>query len=322
MRRVTVITCCGLVLGLAATPAFGAGGPVPPMQGGAGVSAPGGDVSFIAVQAGDRTVVMRVRRADATVVHARSIAGSFGVPGVTYDGINTGISADQGTLVLAAGMRRFPIRSTALRVLDGRTLRLRGRIVLPGMVSVDAISPDGRWLYLVDYKDGAATQYDVRAYDLERGRMLSKPIVDAREPDEKLQGTPITRVQSTDGRWAYTLYTGEKSFIHALDTVGRTAVCIDVPQVTGADVGDIRLTLDDGGLRVEQRGAPVALVDLRSFKVSAPKPVAVAAATATAAPPKRAAGADGPAWALWMLPLAAFAVLVGLAGRRRARLRR
>ena len=316
-RRVTFILAAGLVL--SAAPAHAAGGPVPPAQGGVGVSAPGGSDSFVAVSGGaGRTVVMRVRHSDASIQRSRSVAGSYGVPGVTFDGINTGLSADEGTLVISSGMRAYPQASTRLLVLDARTLKSRQHLTLPGMVTVDAISPDGRWLYLVDYKDGNAARYDVRAYDLKNRKLVQKPVVDPREPDEKLQGIPVTRVMSADGRWAYTLYAGDKPFIHALDTGGRTAVCIDVP-VTVDDISGIRLTLGGGGLSVVQNGTPVALVNLTSFKVTKPRPAAAVATPRPAKAPREATSDAGPPWALWMLPLAALALLVVLARQRRAR---
>jgi hypothetical protein len=316
MRR--ALLAAALLL-TAATPAHAAGGPVPPAFGGAGVSAPGGGDNYVTVSGGgDQTVVMRIRKSDASVGRAKTIRGTFGVPGVTFDGINTGLSADGGTLVLSSGFdARSP--STELRVLDARTLRTRRSITLRGMNTVDAISPDGRWLYLVDYKDGAATSYDVRAYDLERGRMLSKPIVDPREPDEKLQGVPVTRVSSEDGRWAYTLYTGEKPFIHALDTEGRTAVCIDLPASVNTDPAGVHLTLDGDHLTVTGTQA-LANVDLTSYKVNEPAAAAPAPKPKPTATPKPAAPADsGPSLVLWLLPLAALGIVAVLARQRRAR---
>jgi hypothetical protein len=316
MRRALLAAAMLLI---AATPAHAAGGPVPPAFGGAGVSAPGGGDNFVTVYGGaDQTVVMRIRKSDASVGRAKTLRGTFGVPGVTYDGINTGLSADGGTLVLSSG---FNARSpkTELRVLDARTLRTRESIALRGMNTVDAISPDGRWLYLVDYKNGAATSYDVRAYDLNKHRLLAKPIVDPREPEEKLQGVPITRVSSEDGRWAYTLYTGDEPFIHALDTEGRTAVCIDLPASVMNDPAGVRMTLDGANLTLTG-SRPLAHVDLTSYKVSE-------AAAATPEPPKAtptakpaAAQSDsGPSLVLWLLPLVALGVVAVFARQRRAR---
>jgi hypothetical protein len=312
MRR--ALLAAAIVLA-AATPAHAAGGPVPPAFGGAGVSA-GGD-RFVALYAGrDRTVVAQIHTSDASVGRAKTISGTFGVPGVTYDGINTGLSADGGTLVLSSGYNAHS-PSTQLRVFDARTLRLRDRITLRGMNTVDAISPDGRWLYLVDYKNGAATSYDVRAYDLDRHKLLSKPIVDPREPEEKLQGVPVTRVSSEDGRWQYTLYSGEEPFIHALDTEGRTAVCIDMPASVNNDSSGVQLKLSGDTLAVA--GAqPHAVVDLKTFKVSEPAAAAPAPKPKPTATPKPAANADsGPSLVLWLLPLAVLGLVAVLARQRR-----
>jgi hypothetical protein len=154
----------------------------------------------------------------------------------------------------------------------------------------------------------------VRAYDLERGRMLKKPIVDPREPEEKLQGVPVTRVSSGESRWAYTLYAGDEPFIHALDTEGRTAVCIDLPQISTADAADIKLALNKDELTVRRAGEPIAYVDLKSFEVAASKP-APPAPTPKPEPAAKAADA-GPPLILWAIPLAVFAALA-LAARRR-----
>lgn len=303
----------------AATPAHAAGGPVPPAFGGAGVSTPGGGDNFVALYAGaDRTVITRISRPDGKVVRSRLISGTFGVPAVTFDGINTGLSTDGSTLVLSSGFNGRS-KHTELRVLDTTTLKPRHAITLRGMNTVDAISPDGRWLYLVDYKDGLATSYDVRAYDLKRNRLLSKAIVDPREPDEKLQGFPLTRVMSDDGRWAYTLYTGDEPFIHALDTEGRTAVCIDMPASVNTDPAGVYLKLAGDTLTVAGT-KPHAVVDLHTFKVSKPA-AAVAPAPkpkATATPPAAKSG-SGPSLVLWLLPLVALGVVAVFARQRRAR---
>jgi hypothetical protein len=317
MRRVLMIACCGV--GLAAPcPALGAGGPVPAQQGGAGVSAPGSDVNYVAVWAGgNRTVVERVRRGGGAVERSRLLAGALGVPGAAFDGAGTGLSADESTLVLGDLVTR-PTR-TRLVVLDARRLRPRARIALPGYFTVDAISPDGRWLYLLRYASpNGVGNYQVRAYDLRHRRLLAKPIVDPREPDEKMQGVPVTRIMSPDGRWAYTLYDRGDAppFIHALDTQRRTAACIDLDDLTSADLSEQRLSLTGGTLRVEGPNGPVALVDTRTFAVRAPT-----AAAARPALPRAAAADDGGGFP-WLLGILALVPLAGLAAVARRRRRR
>jgi hypothetical protein len=88
-----------------------------------------------------------------------------------------------------------------------------------------------------------------------------------------MQGMPISRTTSTDGRWVYTLYAnpGGYGFVHALDTVNRLAHCVGVPWK--GDPGaqwDMRLALrGDGKLGINwQSGAPYVTIDLADWKVS------------------------------------------------------
>jgi hypothetical protein len=323
MRRLLVIVCC-CGAGIAAPAvADGAGGPVPPLQAGAGVSAPGSDLSYIAVPAGDQTVVERVRRVDGVVERTRLLGGKWGVPGVAYDGSSTGLSADGATLVLADATAVYPVKRTRLLVLRARTLRPRARIDLPGWFTVDAISPDGRWMYLIHYTSVSNTNhYEVRAYDLRKRRMIAKPVIDPREPEEKMQGIPITRVTSADGRWAYTLYMrpDEAPFIHALDTQRRTAACIDLDNVTSDDIADGHLALTDGGarLRIDGSAGPLALVDTRTFAVRKPA-AARAPAPAPAPAPQRADDGGGMPWELALVALIPLAGFVLVSRRRVAR---
>jgi WD40-like Beta Propeller Repeat len=308
--RALIVSC--VLLGLAAPAAHAAAGPAPPVQGGAGVSAAGSSLHYVAVRSGHDTVVQRVR-AGGFVERSRTLTGAWGVPGAAYDGSNTGLSFDESTLVLAA-MQPNATR-TLLLVLDARSLRPRNPIVLRGYFTVDAVSPDGRWLYLVRYRSVARNDYEVRAYDLARGQMLAAPIVDPREPDEKMQGLPMTRTVSPDGRWAYTLYANPEGepFIHALDTERRTAACIDLDDVSNETIGEARLSLSGGTLRVVGETGPEALVDTRTFAVRRPgEPPAAPAA-------RRATAADDGSGSSWLFALLALVPLAGLAvvARRR-----
>jgi hypothetical protein len=307
MRRLVAIGSCVAALAAPAA-AEAAGGPVPPVQSGAGVSAPGGNLNYVAVRVGHDTLLQRIRRADGFVERSRRIVGSFGIPGAAYDGTATGLSANERTLVLAAMGR--PSARTRLLVLDARPLRPRSQVVLPGYFTVDAISPSGRWLYLIHYRSVGNNDYEVRAYDLERGRLMTEPIVDPREPDEKMQGFPITRTASPDGRWAYTLYANPDGapFIHALDTEGRTAACIDLDDVTLEDASDARLVLAGGTLRVDGTAGPLALVDNHTFAVRRP----------SAPAPRVSSSGDG-GGVPWFVAFAALVPLAGLAivARRR-----
>jgi hypothetical protein len=273
MRRALGILCGLSCVGPGV--ALASGGPVAPIQGRA-VSTPGTTVSYAAIGAGRDTIVRQGRHGAGKLERSVRLAGRFGVAGVANDGSTTGLSADGRVLVLAGLTASYAQRRTTLVVLDTRRLVARARIALPGFYTVDAISPTGRWLYLIHYvapnKD--ILRYEVRAYDVAARQLVSKPVIDPRDRGEAMLGIAITRAVSADGRWAYTLYArpGSKPFIHALDTARRVAVCVDLPAISDQTVFTARLALGTGGdtLRVQSSGIPIAIVNTRTFTVSAP----------------------------------------------------
>jgi hypothetical protein len=312
MTRALLIALAAAALAPAA--AHAAGQPLPSSQSGkAGAVAPGGSERFLTRRSGPDTRVLAVRRDDrAAVLRSRTVRGRWSVPAVALNGATTGLSADGGTLVLAQppGASR-----TRFAVLDAQRLDVRRRIALPGFYTADAISPDGRRLYVIEYGAGGNPfDYGVRALDLVTGRLEPGEIVDPRNPDEQMGGLPMTRTVSRDGRWAYTLYGGgEETFIHALDTVGGTAACIDLEMLpTDSDLTTVhlRLNADESRIDVRDRGSHVTTVDTRTFAVG-DRP---ATAPAAAAPPQD----DGHfPWPLLALVLAGVAVAGGLYTARR-----
>jgi hypothetical protein len=240
------------------------GGPSPGVvQGFDGIAAPGKAVRYVALPAGQRTLVAVVRTRGGRVVRFRSLSGGWGVPVVALDGTTAGISRDGRTLVL--GSVDFNVRPSRFAVVSTPRLRLVRTIALDGAYSFDALSPDARTLYLVEYlSTGTPPRYRVRAYDVAAGRLLPRPVSDPRaRSSEPMRGFPVSRATSRDGRWAYTLYAGGKEgpFVHALDTVRRAAVCI------GLRRGGTRLVLRGESLLVERRRGRVAVIDTRTLRV-------------------------------------------------------
>ena len=84
-----------------------------------------------------------------------------------------------------------------------------------------------------------------------------------------------TRAGSANGVWAYTLYAKPNGtgFVHALDTAGRRAFCVDLPWRTSTQaLSSVRLSLTDDGrsLVLSKAGSGrLALVDTRTFEVKA-----------------------------------------------------
>ncbi len=279
------------------------------------LSIPGGETEFV-TKSGKRSTRLIEEARYGGVVRERRIAGSFSMPAVAYDGSPGGLSADGRTLVLISPRTRYPRRRTTFAVVDTRSLRVRSHIGLKGDFSFDAISPDGRLMYLVEYDRRNFGEYDVRAYDIRARHLFAKPVVDPSEPDEEMYGIPVTRATSADGRWAYTLYdSAEHPFVHALDTSGRTAVCIDLDDVSKAWGATLDLRPGEpGGPRLDvvgQAGRVLARIDTRTHRVVKPRA-------------RRAAGAEdtGTSWLPLAAPTAALLILLAAGGRLALRRRR
>lgn len=266
-----------LVVGAAMPAAAAADGlPVMGIDGGrAGIPSPDGDTRFVTRKAAANTRVSELRDPNRAVVRSRVVPGRYTIPIVALDSTPSGLSADGRTLVLINPRRTFPRERTAFTVLDARTLRIRTVLRFKGDYSFDALSPNGRWLYLIEYTSRRDPRnYAVRAYDLRAGRMLPKEIVDPTEPDEAMRGFPLTRATTANGRWEYTLYDGGGShpFVHALDTVGQKALCLDLDVLEGdSNVTELRLKPEPGGtITLHYSGTPMAFIDRQTRRVTEP----------------------------------------------------
>jgi hypothetical protein len=277
--KTALAVALGLVL-LAPAAAAADGVPVTGVYGQDGVLSADGAYRYVTFPSGRSTVLARLRVDGGGVARYRTLPERLTVPAVAFDGSTSGLSADGRTLVLIRPRVGLTQKNTRLAVVDPRRLVVRKLIPLRGDFSFDALSADGATAYLIQYlaltrRNFDPSNYRVRALDLTTGRLLPKPIVDPREPDEKMGGLPVTRVMSRDSRWAYTLYSGsEHPFIHALDTTGRSARCIDLDELTARDdlfALRIRFGLDGRGLEIVRHSKPVLFVDTRTFAVSEPR---------------------------------------------------
>ncbi len=324
MKRASWSIPLALCLAMAAPPgALAAGGPVAPVQN-SYIGIAGSPYRYAAFGANGNTVVKEQDAGAGLAVPGLRIRGRYGIPGVDYSGAMTGLSADGRTLILAQIAAGTP-HETRLLALDTAPLTIRTRLTLPGWSTVDAISPDGRWLYLIHYASPDITKYEVLAYDLPARRLLAQPVVDPRERDEAMTGIPINRVMSAGGRWAYTLYLRptDVPFIHALDTTHHQAVCIDLGPLANVDISTAHLVLLPGGttLQVDVGSVSRATVDTQTFKVSAASHPSAAAPVRSSARGHRATPSpSGVPWEVILLSIAALGVVAaGWAGAARSR---
>jgi hypothetical protein len=263
-------------LAFASGSAAAGGGPAPGVvTGWDGVVDRAQNVRYVAMPTGRTTIVAAVRRSDGRVLRYVTVNGSFGIPLVAFDGTADGISHDGRTLVVADVGSRAD--RTTFVFLNTTPLRILKRVTLQGRWAFDAVSPDGRTIYAIQYlATGPDPRYNVRAISLLTGKPLGGAIVDKREPDEEMNGAPWARARSADGAWAYTLYVkpGGTAFVHALDTARRRAFCVDLPwKSTQQALARVRLSLHLGGraLVLSKRGEAgrLAIIDTKTFKVTA-----------------------------------------------------
>jgi len=270
--RLLRIAALGVMSGTLVTPAASAGGGPNPgvQQGWDGIRQ--GAVRYVAVPARGWTVVEAIRRSDGRVLRFMTLKGSWGIPVVAADGTAAGLMADGRTLLLGEATAGPYLRKhSSFAFVDLKRMTVVKRLRVPGHQVFDALSPDGRYLYFVEYvSQQDFTKYRVRAYDLRAGRLLQQAVIDKRERETTMQGSPISRAE-TEGGWVYTLYGGaHESFIHALDTRNVTAICIDLPwKAQPKRLFEFRLRLDGEGRLVVRgpRGRVLAAVDRGNHRI-------------------------------------------------------
>jgi hypothetical protein len=265
------ICAAALAAAVLAPPARADGGPSPGVyQGWNGVADSVSGVRFVALAAdrGAWTVLARIKLNGGTVLNSGSLRGSYGIPALTWNGDVGGLSPNGRVLVVAETATGSTVLRSVSRfaVLAARTLRARTRIALRGDFSFDALSPDGRMLFLIQHtSERDLRRYRVRAYDLALGRLLPDAIVDRSEPN--MRGLPIARTATRTGAWVYTLYQGDETFVHALDTVHARAVCLDLLWHGSRNgIYQMHIALRDGGGQltlVNRHGNTEATLNLR-----------------------------------------------------------
>jgi hypothetical protein len=277
-RTAGLVAACAAAAGAGALGALAAGPAPVVLQGEPGVAVAGAaHVIAVAGPSASTTRVWLVRNHDNKRLRSDVLPGKLGVPMITFSGLVEGTWAKGRRLLLASSIYEDARRTTFV-VLDTRTLRPLRTIRLRGSFAFDALSPDGRRLYVLEYPGGVSggVRYVVRSVDLRTGRLEPGAIVDKTEPDERMSGIALNRAWSKNRVWAYTLYNGGEShaFVHALNTRTRTARCIDLPWEGNAQsiLDGVQMVVTKAGLLTlaEPGGGILARIDTRTFAVQAP----------------------------------------------------
>ena len=275
MRRLSL--CLTVAVGaLVLAPVALADGPVQVGQGGSGVAGHDGTFHYVTVPDGTGGTVLETIESTGEVSRWMTLPGSWGIPTIGNGReAGQGLSRDGRVLILESAYGPSSSPSKFLVVDPGRARVLR-TITVRGSFSFDALSPNASRMYLIQYEygnSGDLTDYVVRGYDMRTNKLMPGRIADRAEGEKTMAGYAMTRTTSADGRWVYTLYqkpSGEP-FVHALDTVGASSYCIDLP--ANRSLYNIVLSMRDHDrtLAVHWRsGRPWLNVAVGSWRISYP----------------------------------------------------
>ncbi len=143
--------------------------------------------------------------------------------------------------------------TTAFAVVDSTRHRLAYRFALASRYDVDAVSPDGRRLFLIQwFASNGPPKYAVRAYDLARAEMAT---VALKSSDSGMAGFAWGAVASPGGHRLLTLYlniSNGTAFVHDLDLRASYAMCVDLPDRSRdpSTLGNYTLVLSRDGRRL------------------------------------------------------------------------
>jgi hypothetical protein len=212
-----------------------------------GFLSPDGATLYTVQETPKKTTVRAYDMESGRELRKTTLNGQYFVPYEVTSPLQLGISGDGRRMLLRRAATESELRAweasgkprTEFAVLDTDFSRPAVLFDLAGEFWFDALSRDGKWLYLIEIQDEypvsyspeRAPNYQVRAYDVDNKRLMPDPIVDKRELDEQMSGYRGTAILSADGNWLYSLYTrpDDAPFIHALNLTDRTALCIDLP---------------------------------------------------------------------------------------------
>ena len=215
-----------------------------------------GRVAWSADNLRGRTMLRRYDARTGRLVHSWVLGPRLWAPVVSADG--------RRVVLLDARGR------TRIVVFDSRTARTHS-IDLRGSFEPEAISRDGRRLFLIEYLKGG---YRVRVYDVAGGALRPGQLKPANE-DEPMTGYPSYAIGAPDGHWLLTLYLKpHEAFVHALDLRRAIAYCLDLPGHGSAELHDWALALGLDGTTLYAANGALGLatrIDLATLESSRPR---------------------------------------------------
>jgi YVTN family beta-propeller protein len=199
-------------------------------------------------------------------IHRLRLPGNYRLPEATLSGLPGGLSQNGRWLVVESFDMAGNIPSATHFLVIDTTYSVSPRPVdLHGNFNFDAISNDGRRLYLIEFV--STTIYRVRMYNVLQGLMDPTIVFDKSDGSQAMAGLRIAGVAAPDGSMLYSIYVRQDKspFIHALTLGGPIAFCIDLPgsgYATGADAFHWSLAQSPDGTRLYASNAATGTVSV------------------------------------------------------------
>lgn len=177
------------------------------------------------------------------------VPGIWQLPTAAMSGVPEAVAVGGRYLTLAdtTSLGQSGRTTSNFLIVDTSLRAAPQRIDLHGDFLFDGLSADGRRLFLLENVTGGvnqALQYHVRRYDVANHALAPGVIADKTSSDgNTMAGTPLGRTTTPDGRWQFTAYAFGPSgpFVHALNLVDSTAVCLDLPATNDPNGTEMQL---------------------------------------------------------------------------------
>jgi hypothetical protein len=203
--------------------------------GGALLTLPGGIVSqdhtrlYHTGTSGDRTTITLYDTRSGATIRTFDIAGAYTT--ATAGFADAALSPDGRWLALRA--QQPSSGRSQFAIVDADAGKLVKSFSLPGDFELDALSPAGTMVYLIERSNDAAHHYYIRAYDATARQLLDGYVADKRElEDPQMTGYAVARQLDPGGKLAYTLYVdpaNNHAFIHVLPLLDAGSSDINDP---------------------------------------------------------------------------------------------
>src|ERR1700694_2106659 len=186
----------------------------------------------------NQTTISVVNTQNGTIIRSLVINGAYST---AEPGFNNAVLSFDGHWL---ALRRLDQSSSAttIALVDTQAGKLAKTIHLKGDFDLDAISPDGNALYLLQRLNDGTGHYYVELYNVSENELYQSPIVDKSElNDPNMTGTAVARQISGNASSTYTLYVDayhNMAFVHILplDPGFPFARCITLPVGKSSDL--------------------------------------------------------------------------------------